>query len=87
MLTFVPKVEYYCDNLEVVQKNYTLATSLIHFNEQYKTAYRDTVLKLRECLPPHITAFYDKGHEDQRKQNQNLITHKQLNTKADHLIE
>ena len=50
----------------------TLATNSNHFNEQYKTKDHDTVLKLREYLPPNITVFHVKGHQDQRKINATL---------------
>lgn len=72
MLNFKSKVEYYYENLEVVHKLNTLATKFNHFNGQYKTTDHDTVLKLRECLPPNITEFHVKGHQDQRKQTKYL---------------
>ena len=50
MIPFQFKVEYYCDNLEVVQKINTLANNPNSFNEQYKTTDNDAVLQLKECL-------------------------------------
>ena len=86
MLKFQSKVEYYCDNLEVVHKLNTLDTNPNHFNEQYKPIDYDEVLTLREWLSPNFKSFYTRGHQDQRKQPQHLTIPKRLNIKADHFI-
>ena len=47
MMSFLSKVAYYCDNLEVVYKIKTLANNHNSFNEQYKTTDHDAVLQLK----------------------------------------
>ena len=66
MLPFLSNVAYYCDNLEVVHKINTLENNPKSFNEQHKTTDHDDVLQLKLCLPPNITAFHVKGHQDKR---------------------
>ena len=83
MSTSASKVEYYCDNIEVVHKINTLAANSNNCNERYKTTDHDAVLKLREYLPPSVTTFHVKEHQDQRKQTQNLTTIETLNIKDD----
>ena len=81
MIKFQSRVEYHCDDLEVVHKLNTLDNNPNHYNEQYKTTDHDVVLTLRDCLPPNVKTFHVKGHQDQRKQPQHLI-----HIKTDHLI-
>ena len=47
MLTSQSKVEYYCDNIEVVHKINTLSNNRNCFNEQHKTIDHDAVLQLK----------------------------------------
>ena len=58
MLTFQSKVEYYCDNIEVVHKINTLSNNRNSFNEQHKTIDHDAVLQLKECLPTNVITFH-----------------------------
>ena len=67
MLTFKSKIEYYCDNIEVVHKINTLSNYRNSFNEQHKTTDHDAILQLKECLPTTVIAFHVKGHQDKRK--------------------
>ena len=60
MIPFQSKVEYYCDNLEVVHKRNSLANNPNSFNEQYKTTDHDAVLQLKEYLPTNTISFYVK---------------------------
>ena len=86
ILTFESKVEYYYDNLLIVNKLKILVINHSYYNEQYKTTDHDAVLKLWDCLPPNVITFHVKGYENQRKQNQYLIIPETLNIKADQLI-
>ena len=67
MLTFKSKIDYYCDNIEVVHKIKTLSNNRNSFNEQHKTTDHDAVLQFKECLPKHVIALHVKGHQGTRK--------------------
>ena len=67
MLTFKSKIEYYCDNIEVVHKINNLPNNCNSFNEQHKTTDHDAVLQLKECLSKNAIAFHVKGHQDKKK--------------------
>ena len=67
MLTFKSKVEYYCDNIEVVRKINTLSNNHNSFNKQHETTHHDASLQLKECLPKNVIAFHVKGHQDKRQ--------------------
>ena len=86
MLTFQSKVEYYCDNIEVVHKINTLSNNRNSFNEQHKTIDHDAILQLKECLPINFIAFHVKGHQDKRKKWELFTISEHLNIQADELI-
>ena len=54
MLIFKSKIEYYCDNIEVVHKINTLSNNRNSFNEQHKTTDHYAV------LPKAVIAFHVK---------------------------
>ena len=86
ILTFKSKVEYYCDNIEVVHKINTLFNNPNSFNEQHKTADHNAVLQLKECILKQFIAFHVKGHQDKRKKWELLTIPERLNIQANELI-
>ena len=86
MLTFKSKVEYYCDNIEVVHKINTLSNNHNSFNKQHETTHHDASLQLKECLPKNVIAFHVKGHQDKRKKWELFTIPERLNIQADELI-
>ena len=60
MLTFKSKIEYYCDNIEVVHKINTLSNNRNSFNKQHKTTNHDAVIQLKECFSRQRTSRQEK---------------------------
>ena len=86
MITFKSQIEYYHDNREIMNTLDILSTNTSNFNEHCKSLDHDTVLKLRNCVSPHVIVFRIKEHQDQRKQNQHLAIPEIVNIKVGQLI-
>ena len=83
ILPFKSTIEYYCVNIEIVNKINTLSNNHNSFNEQHKITDYDAVLQLNEYLPKNVIAFHVKRHQDKIKKWEILTIPERLKTQAD----
>ena len=80
------KIQYHCDNLEVVNKVKTIQKEKYLYDISYKITDYDAVLELKDLIPRNMTINHVKSRTEQRKKKDNFTLPETLNSKADAII-
>ena len=74
MLPFNSQVNYFCDNLEVVNNMLQLKVNSKHYDEYINMVDHDIVYLLKHYLHRNFNIQHVCSHQDKRKPEGNLTT-------------
>ena len=86
MTPLTSNVNYFCDNLEVVNKMKQLMKDEQYYDECIKTVDHDAVYLLNQYLSQQFNITHVRSHQDKSKQAFKLTTVEKLNIAADEVV-
>ena len=79
ILPFASQVNYFCDNLEVVNKMRKLIENEQYYDEYINTVNHDAMYLLKQYLPCNFNIQHVRSHQDKKKPESTLIIAEKLN--------